>query len=328
MTVRHRLTKTVTRAISCLSIALVLCATSAWAQYPAKPVRLLVPFPAGGATDAAARDLAEGLSRTLKQTFVVENKPGADGAVAAQTLSAAPADGYTLLFASSSMEGIPFTQKNAPFASLNDFTPVSLVCRLVFGVVVNPNVPSQSMREFVAFAQSHPEKLFYGSGSLSDLMAAAEFMAATRTRMVKVNYKGGAAMLPDLATNRVQVSFTPLSPMLPFVGDGKMKVLAVFSESRVLAVPGVATLKELGITGVSGAGGLQAVVGPRGMSPDVVKRLVPAINAIMAEQAVRNKFVQRGQEPETSSPEALASMIRAEREGWERFVAQEGIKPE
>ena len=327
MTVRH-LTKTVSRAIGCLSFALLLCATSAWAQYPSKPVRLLVPFPAGGATDSAARDLAEGLSRILKQTFLVENKPGADGAIAAQTLSASAADGYTLLFASSSMEGISFTQKNPPFGSLNDFTPVSLVCRLVFGVVVSPNVPSQSMRDFVAFAQSNPEKLFYGSGSLSELMAAAEFMAATRTRMVKVNYKGGAPIVPDLASDRIQVSFGPLSPMLPFVRDGRVKVLAVLSQGRVSAVPEVPTLGDVGISGVSGAGGLQAVVGPRGMSADVVQRLVPAINALMAESAVRNKFVQRGQEPETSSPEALASMIRAEREGWERFVAQEGIKPE
>src|ERR1051325_6014335 len=195
------------RALPAMASLALLIPGAAIAQYPAKPVHLIVPFPAGGATDAAARELAEGLSHALGQTFVVDNRPGADGAIAAQAVVSANPDGYTLLFASSSMEGIPFVQKNAPFKTLNDLAPVSLVCRFVFGVAVNAGLPSRSMDEFVAYARANPGKLNYGSISLSEVMAAAQFMKATGTHLVKVGYKGAPQLVPDLAGNQIQVSF-------------------------------------------------------------------------------------------------------------------------
>ena len=316
------------RALGVAMGALSLFVAAAPASYPDKPVRLIVPFPAGGATDAAARELGEGLSRVLGQVFVIDNRPGADGAIAAQAVLGARPDGYTLLFASSSMEGLPFVQKAAPFKSLNDFTPVSLVCRLSFGIVTHPGVDARTVQEFVRYAQAKPDNLNYGSGSLSEVMAAAQFMKATNTSLVKINYKGGAQIVPDLASGQVQVSFGPLTPMLPFVRDKRLNVLAVFLDRRASAVPDVPTLKEIGITGVTGAGGLQAVLGPPRMPPEIAKRLEAAISKVMGDAELRAKFALRGQEPETSTPEAQAAMIRSERASWERFAAEEDIKPE
>jgi tripartite-type tricarboxylate transporter receptor subunit TctC len=299
-----------------------------YAQYPNKPIRLIVPFPAGGATDSAARELGEGLSRLIGQPVLVENRPGADGAIAAQAVISAAADGYTLLFGSSSMEGIPFVQKSAPFATLNDFTPVSLVCRLAFGMVVSPGVAAKSVPEFITFARANPDKLNYGSGSLSEMFAASQFMRATNTRLVKVNYKGGAAVIPDLANDRVQVSFGPLSPMLPLVREGRLNVLAVLLDKRAAAVPDAPSLSDLGIKGLTGAGGLQAVFAPPATSAEIIERLGAAIRTVMSDANVRAKLVARGQEPETSTPQALAAMIRSEHAGWVRFAADEGLKPE
>src|ERR1051325_954137 len=297
------------RALPAMASLALLIPGAAVAQYPAKPVHLIVPFPAGGATDAAARELAEGLSHALGQTFVVDNRPGADGAIAAQAVVSANPDGYTLLFASSSMEGIPFVQKNAPFKTLNDLAPVSLVCRFVFGVAVNAGLPSRSMDEFVAYARANPGKLNYGSISLSEVMAAAQFMKATGTHLVKVGYG-------------------PVSPLLPFVREGRVKVLGVLLDHRVAILPDALSVKEAHLAGVTGAGGLQAVMGPHDLPRAVAERLSTNIASILAQPATRAKFAQRGQEAEASSPQTLAKMISAERDGWVRFVADEGLKPE
>ena len=321
------------RHVACTAFAAALTALpfdAAFAQaaYPAKPVHLIVPFPAGGATDAAAREVADGLQRTLGGAFVVENRPGADGAIAGQAVMTAPADGYTLLFGSSSMEGIPFTQKSAPFATMNDLTPVSMVCRLVFGMVIYPGVPARTVQEFVTYAKHNPDRLNYASGSLSELMAAAQFMKASDIKLVKIGYKGGAQIVPDLASGRVQVSFGPLTPMLPFLREGKVTALAVLLDRNASVAPDVPTLKSAGITQVSGSGGLQAVFAPPRTPAEIVQKLNTAIRTVVSEPGVQAKFKARGQEPEFSTPEQLAALIGIERAAWERFVADQGIKPE
>jgi tripartite-type tricarboxylate transporter receptor subunit TctC len=314
-------------AASITASTLLLAATSALALYPTKPVRLIVPFPAGGATDVAARELGESLSKLLGQPFVVENRPGADGAVAAHAVLEAPADGYTLFFASSSIEGVPLVQRAAQFKSLTDFTPVSLVCRLAFGVVINPTVPATTVQELVAYARANPDKLNYGSGSLSEFRVASQFMKATGTRLVKINYKGGAQVVPDLVSGQVHISFGPLTPMLPMVRDKRLTALAVLSDKRAGVVPDTPTLREAGIVGVSGAG-LQVVLAPPRVPSDIVKRLAAAIKTVMADPEVQRKFIQRGQEPQTSTPGALTTLLQAERAQWNRFVKDEGLKPE
>ncbi len=316
------------RTLQTIAYLAFFLAGTALAQYPTKPVHLIVPFPAGGATDAAARDLADGLSHVLGQTFIVDNRPGADGAIAAQAIVSANPDGYTLIFASSAMEGIPFAQKNAPFKTLNDLSPVSLVCRLVFGIAVSSAVPSDSMQEFVGYTRANPGKLNYGSISLAEVMAASQFMKATGTSLVKVGYKGPAQLVPDLASNQIQISFAPVSLVLPFVREGRVKVLGVLLDRRIPILPDAPSLGELRLEGLTGTGALQAVMGPPDLSRDVAQRLSTAVASVLADPATRTKFAQRGQEVEASSPEALAKMISAERGAWVRFAAQEGLQKE
>ena len=316
------------RALTLAGLALPLAPALAQAAYPNKPIRLVVPFPAGGATDAAAREIGESLARTLGQQVLVENRPGGDGAVAAQAVLQSPADGYTLLFGSSSMEGLPFVQKAAPFASLNDFTPISLVCRLAFGMVAHAGLPAASVQEFVAYAQARPDQVAFGAGSLSELMAATQFMKSTGTRLNKVSYKGGAQMVPDLAAGRIQVSFGPYTPMIPYVKDGKMKAIATLLDQRAGVLPEVPTLREAGVAGVSGAGGLQAIFAPPKAPAEVAERIGAAVKTALAEQNIRDRFLSRGQQPEASTPQGLADLIRAEHAGWKGFVAENGIQPE
>lgn len=320
--------RTLLASAGALALGLAGLPAPAQTAYPARPVRLIVPFPAGGATDAAARELGEGLSKLLGQPFVVENRPGADGAIAAHAVLDAPADGYTLFFASSSIEGVPLVQKAAQFKSLTDFTPVSMVCRLVFGVVVNPAVPAATVQDLVAHARANPGKLNYGSGSLSELMAAAQFMKATGTRLVRINYRGGAQIVPDLVSGQLQVSFGPLTPMLPMLRDKRLTALALVADQRASVAPGAPTLKEAGIQGVTGGGGLQMVLAPPRLPAEMGERLAAAIKTVMADPEVQRKFVQRGQEPQTSTPEALTALLQAERAQWMQFAADEALKPE
>jgi tripartite-type tricarboxylate transporter receptor subunit TctC len=291
------------------------------ADYPDRPVRLFVPFPAGGATDAAAREIGEALARSLGKPVVVEDRPGADGAIAAKVVMESPPDGYTLLFASSSMEGVPFELRDPPFRSLADFTPVSLVCRLTFGIVTPASFAVGSIRELVAYARAHPGEVDFGSGSLSEELAAAQFMGTTGIRMQKIPYLGGFQMIPDLLSGRVKVSFGPLTPLIPLVRKGQLRALAVLADGRIPVLPSTPSLGEAGVAGVSGAGGLQAIVGPPGLPPSIVARLNKAVREAVADPSIRARFEERAQVPEASTPEALIAMIHGEHSSWERFAS-------
>lgn len=307
--------------------SLTFASSAAWADYPDKPINLIVPLPAGGPTDAVARSVAEVLSKSLGKPIVVENKPGADGAIGAKAVMAAPADGYTLLFGIGSLVALPYLQNPPPYDARKDLNPVSTVGRFPFVLSVHPSVPATTISEFVAYAKKKPGELFYASSTASEALAAAEFMKATGIQMTRVPYKGAGQAMPDLLSGRVHVMFGPVSAVLPASREGKLRLLALFSSSRLPAVPDVPPLSEAGITGIA-VPTWQAVFAPPGVPKPVVDRLRAEIAAALRTDGLRTRLDGLMLQIEPSTPEELHERIARESRTWEQFVRDHNLGPQ
>lgn len=297
------------------------------AQPAAAPLRIIVPTPAGGASDAAARALAQGLARLGGRQVLVENRPGASGAIAAKAVLDARPDGQTLLWTLASMSAIPMLQKAPPFQALSDFVPVGTVGRLTFAMLAPADAPWRSAGDYVIWGRGQANAPTVAWGTLGEMMAAVQFMAATGSRSEYVPYKGGAQLMPDLAGHRVDLNFGPLAGALGAVRAGKVRALAVLAAQRSPLLPEVPTLAEAGIT----TGPLptwQALVAPPATPPDVAQRLAREVAAVMADAEVRAAFERQGLQVEAGGPDALAALVRADAATWKRFIAEHAIPME
>jgi tripartite-type tricarboxylate transporter receptor subunit TctC len=310
-------------------LAALLCALamSAAAEYPERPVKLVIGVPAGGASDAAARLVAQSLTRSLGQPVIVENRPGAGTAIAAQAVYGAAPDGYTLLWAMSSMTALPTLQKSIPFKSFSEFAPVSMTCRLPHALYVHTSVPASSVQQLVAYARANPGKLNYATGPLSEYMAAVHFMKATGTSMVRVPYKGGAPAMIDLVEGRVQVYFTPLAQGLPQAKAGKVKMLATMMPARSEQAPEVPTLSEAGVADIA-VPNWNAVVAPPKTPQAIVERLAREIARALQDPAIRASLAANYLVAESSTPAELAAAIAQSQETWRRFIAEYDVPQE
>jgi tripartite-type tricarboxylate transporter receptor subunit TctC len=313
--------------ILCAALSVAMSAAPAAAQYPSKPIRLVLPTPAGGPSDVAARTLGQALSRSLGQPVIVENKPGAGGAIAAQAVMTAAPDGYTFLWTLASMAGIPMLQKSSPFQSLAELTPVSLVGSFAFGVFVHPGVPAQSTGELVAHLRSNPDKLNYGTGTLGEYMATTQFLKATGTSAVRVPYRGGPQLMPDLLNGRVQMNIGPLSGGLPHVKENRLRLLAVLLPQRAAVAPDVPTLAEAGITSVS-LPTWQAILAPPRTPRAIAERMSREIAQALNDPGVRGPLEQQGILVQGLGPEEMALIIARDTESWRNFVRDYDIPQE
>ena len=313
------------KVLACLALALSLppCAAAA---YPEKPLRIVIGVPPGGASDAAARIIAKSLAESMGQPVVVENKPGAGGALAAQAVYSAPPDGYTLLWAQSSMAGLPMLQRATPFKSLAEFTPISLTCRLPAGLYIHPSVPAESVAQLVDYARANPGKLNFATGPLSEFMAAAQFMKLTGTHMVRIPYKGGAPALLDFVEGRVQVYFTPIAQGQPHAKAGKVRVLATMLPARSEHAPEVPTLKELGMDIF--VPNWNALVAPPKTPPAIAERVAREVARALEAGASRSALAALYLMPESSTPAELAAAMAQSHEAWARFVTENAIPQE
>lgn len=295
--------------------------------YPARGIKLVVPTPAGGPSDTAARMVAQALKATLGQPVTVENKAGAGGAIAAQAVMAAPADGYTLLWAQGSMAGLPLVLKNAPYKNMNELAPVSNVLQFNFGLFVNNGVPAKDFAELVAYGRAHPDKLTYATGTLGEYMVATHVLRAAGVQAVRVPYKGGAQLMPDLISGQVQLNFGPIVSGLQHVKAGKLKMMAVVAARRIESLPDVPTIEELGMP-MADVPSWNAVFAPTGTPRDVTERLSDAIATALKDPALRATLAQQGAEPVGSTPQQLAASVAAATEAWKLFVRNYAIAPE
>lgn len=310
----------------CLSVGLALSG-AAMAAFPERPVRIVVPFPAGGPSDTAARAISQSIANELQQPVIVENQPGAGGAIAAQTVLRAPADGHTLLWAVGSMGVLPYIQNKPAFKSLHDFTPISSVVSFTFGLFVHPGVPARNVAELVAYARANPGKLAYATGAPSEHVTAAQFIKQTQVDMLRVPYKGGVQAMPDLLAGRVQVFFTPLSLGLQHVKPGKLKLLATVTPARSPLAPDVPTLEEAGIKGVF-APTWQALVAPPQLPASIASQIAAAVAKAASQASVKAQYAEQGTVISVRSLADLEKQILHENELWKRFVAENDIPRE
>ena len=307
-----------------LSTGLGLAPASGWAQaYPNKPIRLIVPFPAGGATDILARTLSQKFGEKIGQSVVVENRPGAGGTIGADAASKAAPDGYTLLLATSSTHSIgPAINPKIPYNAEADFTPLAYVASSPNIVVVANTLPVKSMRELIAYARKNPGKLNYassGNGTIVHL-TTEYFKAQSDTFILHIPYRGTALAIPDLVSGKVDVLFDSFVTGMPHVKDGKLRALAVTSARRSVLAPDLPTVAETlpGFDSITWFG----LYGPKGMPPELAGKVTQAVNAALADADVKERFARLGAEPAGGSSQAFAAMVQTDNAKWKKIIAE------
>lgn len=311
------------------AIALVaVAALPAAAQYPSKPIRMIVPFPSGSATDTVARILAASLSQALSQPVIVEDKPGADGAIAGELVAKSAPDGYTLLMATNSpLAAVPLLRKNPPYDPIVDFTPISFVGRYTFYLLVHAGVPAKTLTELLDYARANPDKLNYATGNTTGIVSTGQLLALGGVKMVHVPYKGEPAAITDLVGGRVHVMFATPTTALAFIKEGKLRALATTNSKRTAQLPEVPTMAEAGMPRFS-IGTWAALFGPAKMPREILDRLNHEVNAAMKRPEVREQLERQAFEYAPSTPEEMGAFLKDQIEVWGRAIRESGIKPE
>ena len=313
-----------------LLLVLLLCATSAFAQYPAKPIRMIVPLVPGGNQDIVARAVAEALSKSLGQQVVVENRPGQSAIIGTQLVKNSPPDGYTLLSVAVTFARVPAVVKAAGYDAATDFTGVSLVCRIPQVLVVHPAFPASSVQELIAAAKARPGEVSFGSsGNGSTGHVAAEmFMRMTGTRLLHVTYKGNAQALVDVMGGQINMMFDQVSTSGPQVKGGKVRALGVTTIPRTAVLPDVPSLHELGLTNFEDVT-WNGIVAPAATPKEILGRLHGAIAKALSNPEFQKRYLERGIELTASeSPEQFSAYIKSQADGFAALVREAGIKVE
>ena len=310
------------------TILAALLPLAAVAQYPNKPIRLIVPFPPGGAAELGARIFTQPLSQALGRPVVIETKPGADGAIAADATMKATPDGYTLFYATNTaFSWLPAVRKSPPYDPLADFTPVSMVGIFGFFVFSHPSVPANNMAELLAHIRANPGKLNYGSGNSTAMLSTAQLVQREKLDVVHIPYKGDGPLSIDLLGGQIQFALATPGAAAPQVKEGKLRVLATLLPNRSPLLPQAPTMAESGLAGLSITpwGG---IFGPKGMPRDIADRLSRELVAALKLPEVREALGKLAFEPRGSTPEELTAFTKEQLEIWRRVVAEVGIKPE
>jgi tripartite-type tricarboxylate transporter receptor subunit TctC len=297
------------------------------ADYPSRPIRVIVPQSAGGSTDVAARMLTDKLTESLKQNIVVDNRPGAGSLNGTETVAKSAADGYTLLVIAASLTITPALQSNLPFDPVRDFAPITQIVDLPHIVTVHPAVAAKSIAEFVTLLKAKPGQIaagFSGIGTSTHL-AIELFQHTSQTKMLLVPYKGGSPAMTALLGGEVQVNFATSSTGIPHIRSGKLRGLAVTGAKRSTAIPELPTVAEAGVKGYQHASWV-GMLAPAKTPKPVIDRLHAETIKILARNDIRQSFLRQGMEAEGNTPQEFAATITREVEQWKKLVTAAGIK--
>jgi tripartite-type tricarboxylate transporter receptor subunit TctC len=316
------------RTLASLLTALLAAPLVALAQFPAKPIRVVVPFPAGSSTDSVTRVLANSVSQSIGQPLVVENKAGADGAIAAAEVAKAPADGYTLLMATNSpMSAVPAMKKNPPYDPVADFTPITDVGRYTFFIVVHPSVPAKTLAELIDYARANPGKLNYATGNTTGIVSTAFFASQAKIDMLHVPYKGEPQAITDLLAGRVQLMFASSGTSFTHIREGKLRAIVTTLPKRSGILPEVPSIAEAGMPQFS-ITSWAGLFGPAKMPREVVERVNREFGAAMGRADVQAGMEKLAFALSPSTPEQLAAFVKDQMDSYRRTLRAAGVQPE
>ena len=303
-------------------------AQTAHAQYPNRPIRYVVPFPPGGSADGIARIMSQQMTQAMGQQWLVDNRPGADGALAGGIVMKAAPDGHTVFFGSNSpMSAAPALRKVPPYDPVKDFTAIGLIGHFTFILFVSPTLPAKSLAELIDYARAHPGKLNYGTGNTSSIVATAQLRSLAKVDMTQIPYKGDAPTTADLIGGRIQFAIMAPIPALAQARDGRLRMLAVLLPKRSTLVPDVPTIAEAGMPGVS-ITPWTGLFGPAGISREVLARLSRDLNAVLSRPEIREQIGRQGVEVQTTTPAELAAHTKEQYQAWTRVIRETGIPQE
>ncbi|QYJ23770.1 tripartite tricarboxylate transporter substrate binding protein [Achromobacter sp. ES-001] len=310
-----------------LSGAALLAAPLAQAaDYPNKPITLIVPFPAGSGTDAVGRIFGQELSTILGQQIVVENKPGANATIAASYVARAKPDGYTLFVTTNtSHSAAPWLMKNVSYDPVKDFTPIARGGNLPFILVVNPKRPWKNVAELVADAKKNPGRITYASGNSTGIVAGATLADRAKIDILHVPYKGTPQGLTDVVGGQVDFMFTDLASGLPFVQSGQLRALAVSTAERSAIVPDLPSMAEAGVKDFD-LNSWNGYFGPAGLPPEVVAKLNAAINKVVTNPDVKKRLAGLGFDAFSGTPQDFATFVSEQRDLWGKLIKDAGIQ--
>ena len=317
-------------ALTLIVLSAVAAAQTGDAGWPERPMRLVVPFPAGASTDIIARIIAQKLARRLGQQIVVENRAGASGNIGADAVAKAAPDGTTIGIATASTHAVAASlSASLPYDPIKDFAPVAMLGSQPYVLVVYPGLPAHDVAELIALAKAKPGALNYGSAGVASLahLATALFASMAGVTITHVPYKSSAQSMTDMITGRLDMQFATIAPSLPNIRAGQLRALATSGKTRVAALPEVATVSESGIAGYEAALWV-CFVAPAGTPPGIVARLNREVNDILNSAEGKDTLVAQGMEPEPGPPEAVTRRIRGDTEKWREVVAKAGIRVE
>src|SRR5712692_2621976 len=311
--------------------AVLACAllSAAYAQpYPAKPIRLIVPYAAGGTSDILARQIAPKLNEAWGQPVIVENKPGANGNVGADFVAKGTPDGYTLLL--TDVGGLVISASvypKLPFDPSKDFSPVVMVSYSPHVLAVHPSVPVKSVKELIDMAKAQPGKLNFAISGIGGApqLAGIEFAQRTGVQWTYIPYKGGSDAVTAVAAGQADVLFNGMLATWPSVQGGRLRALAISSAQRVAAAPDTPTVAEQGLPGFE-TGSFQGVVGPTGISRDTITKLNAELTRVLTLADMKERFAKQGTEVRAGTPESFGSWLRNEQARWARVVKESGTK--
>jgi tripartite-type tricarboxylate transporter receptor subunit TctC len=323
MTILHRV-------VSLIALLWLVPAAPCTAQdYPSRPVKMIIPFGAGGPTDIFTRLLAEELRKSLKEPFVMENRPGAGTIIGTDAAAKSPPDGYTLLMISATQTTTETLVPNKPFKLMRDFVPVASLLNSELVMVVHPSVPVNTVKEFIALAKSKPGALNYASSGVGSNyhMAGELFKNLTGTDILHVPYKGSSGARNDIISGQIEMMFDSLPSMVPMIKAGRVKALGTTGKVRSATLPDVPTLSEAGVPGYEATIWIGLMV-PTGTPQPIVTLLSTEINKILARPDVKEAWEKQGATPMIMKPEEFGVYVQSEIDKWAKLIKANNIKPE